>query len=47
MLLGYFFSFILMFVVVGFFTAFAIWVWAMVDAYQGAQRWNLQRGIIS
>ena len=47
MFLGYVFSFLLMFVLVGFLTAPAIWIWGMVDAYTGAQRWNMQRGIVS
>ena len=47
MFLGYAFSFVLMFVLIGFLTAPAIWIWGMIDAYTGAQRWNLQRGIIS
>lgn len=47
MFLGYVFSFALMFVLIGFLTAPAIWIWGMIDAYQGAQRWNLQRGILS
>ncbi|MFC7486225.1 hypothetical protein ACOCJ7_13330 [Knoellia sp. CPCC 206453] len=47
MFLGYVFSFLLMFVLIGFLTAPAIWIWAMVDAYQSAQRWNLERGIVS
>ena len=47
MFVGYLLSFALMVVLVGFLTAPAIWVWGMVDAYQGAQRWNLQHGVIS
>ena len=47
MFFGYVFSFALMFVLIGFLTAPAIWIWGMVDAYTGAQRWNLQRGIVS
>jgi len=47
MFLGYLFSFVLMFLLIGFLTAPAIWIWGMVDAYTGAQRWNLQRGIVS
>lgn len=47
MFLGYLFSFLLMFVLIGFLTAPAIWIWGMIDAYQSAQRWNLQRGIVS
>jgi hypothetical protein len=26
---------------------FVVWIWGMVDAYQGAQRWNARYGIIS
>jgi len=26
---------------------FVVWIWGMVDAYQGAQRWNARHGIIS
>lgn len=45
--LAYLVSIVLMFVVIGFFTAFAVWVWAMVDAYGGAQQWNARHGILS
>ena len=24
-----------------------VWVWGMIDAYTGAQRWNARHGIIS
>jgi TM2 domain-containing membrane protein YozV len=34
----YVLSFFLMFVLMGFLTAPAIWIWGMVDAYGGAQR---------
>jgi TM2 domain-containing membrane protein YozV len=27
--------------------AIGAWIWGMVDAYRGAQRWNARRGIIS
>jgi hypothetical protein len=23
------------------------WIWGLVDAYQGAQRWNARHGILS
>jgi TM2 domain-containing membrane protein YozV len=23
------------------------WIWGMIDAYQGAQRWNARHGILS
>lgn len=25
----------------------AAWIWGMIDAYQGAQRWNRAHGILS
>ena len=43
--IAYLVSIVLMFVVIGFFTAFAIWVWAMADAYGGAQRWNARHRV--
>lgn len=43
----YVLSFFLMFVLIGFLTAPAVWIWGMVDAYGRAQRWNAQRGIVS
>jgi TM2 domain-containing membrane protein YozV len=27
--------------------AIGAWIWGMIDAYQGAQRWNARHGIIS
>jgi len=27
--------------------AIGAWIWGMVDAYRGAQRWNARHGIIS
>ena len=27
--------------------AVGLWVWGMVDAYQGAQQWNRRHGILS
>jgi hypothetical protein len=35
------------FLLVPLLIASVIWVWGMVDAYQGAQRWNHRHGIIS
>ena len=32
---------------VGFLLLIGAWIWGMVDAYQGAQRWNARHGIIS
>lgn len=38
---------ILCFVLIGFLLLPVVWIWAIADAYQGAQRWNLQHGIVS
>jgi TM2 domain-containing membrane protein YozV len=27
--------------------AIGVWIWGLIDAYQGAQRWNRSHGIIS
>jgi TM2 domain-containing membrane protein YozV len=40
-------SFPLMFVFIGFLTVVVAFVWGLVDAYQGARRWNARHGIIS
>ena len=32
---------------VGVFLILGAWIWGMVDAYQGAQRWNRAHGILS
>ena len=40
-------SFPLMFFFIGFVTVFAAFIWGLVDAYQGARRWNFRHGIIS
>jgi len=38
-------NFFLAFLIIGFFTGFAVWIWAMVDAYQTAERWNRTHGL--
>ncbi len=40
-------SFPLMFVFIGFITVVVAFIWGLVDAYQGARRWNARHGIIS
>jgi TM2 domain-containing membrane protein YozV len=40
-------SFPLMFFFIGFFTLIGAFIWGLVDAYQGARRWNARHGIIS
>ena len=37
----------LLFVFIGFFTLIGAFIWGLVDAYQGARRWNARHGIIS
>jgi TM2 domain-containing membrane protein YozV len=34
-------------VLIGFILVPAVWVWGMIDAYQGARNWNARHGIIS
>lgn len=46
-LLGYFLCVILFFLIVPLLVALGLWVWGMVDAYQGAQQWNRRHGILS
>ena len=46
-LVGYFVSFLLAFVVIGIPLMIGLWIWGMVDAYSGAKRWNARHGIIS
>jgi TM2 domain-containing membrane protein YozV len=46
-LVGSLVSLFLMCFLVGFITYIGFWIWGMVDAYQGAQRWNLRHGFVS
>lgn len=46
-LISYIVSVILMVVLIGLILAPAVWIWGMVDAYQGAVRWNQRHGVIS
>jgi len=43
----YIISWILTIVIIGFLGVFGFWVWGMIDAYQGAQAWNRQHGLVS
>ena len=38
-------NFALMFVLIGFFTGFVVWIWAMVDAYTSAELINARGGV--
>lgn len=44
---AYVLSWLLLFVVVGFITLPAVWIWGMYDGYHGAKKWNAQHGIVS
>jgi TM2 domain-containing membrane protein YozV len=37
----------LAFVLIGIPLAIGAWIWGLIDAYQGAQRWNRAHGILS
>jgi TM2 domain-containing membrane protein YozV len=45
--IGYFLCWIFFWLLVPLFIALVLWIWGLVDAYQGAQRWNQAHGIIS
>lgn len=38
---------LLVFLIIGIFLLPIVWIWAIVDAYRGAQKWNLRHGILS
>ena len=44
---GYVVSWFLCFVLIGIPFLIGFWIWGMVDAYNGAKKWNAQHGIIS
>jgi TM2 domain-containing membrane protein YozV len=46
-LVGYFACLFLFFLILPLLVAVGLWVWGMVDAYQGAQQWNRRHGIAS
>ena len=46
-LIGYFISWVLVIVLVGIVGVLGFWVWGMVDAAEGARRWNARHGILS
>lgn len=37
----------LSFILIGIPLAIGMWIWGLIDAYQGAQRWNRAHGILS
>lgn len=44
---GYLISCVLVLLFIGIFGVLGFWIWGMVDAYAGAQRWNARHGIVS
>jgi TM2 domain-containing membrane protein YozV len=46
-LVGYFLCLFTFSLIVPLLVAVGLWVWGMVDAYQGAQAWNRRHGILS
>jgi TM2 domain-containing membrane protein YozV len=46
-LVGYFVAILLSIVLIGIPFVIGFWIWGMVDAYQGAQKWNAAHGILS
>ena len=46
-LVGYFVAILFSMVLIGIPFVIALWVWGMVDGYQGAQKWNARHGILS
>jgi TM2 domain-containing membrane protein YozV len=43
----YIVSWILTIIIIGFVGVFGFWIWGMIDAYQAAQAWNRQHGLVS
>jgi TM2 domain-containing membrane protein YozV len=43
----YIVSWILTIVLIGFVGVFGFWIWGMIDAYQAAQTWNREHGLVS
>lgn len=46
-LLLYIVGWVLAVFLIGIPLAIGAWIWGLVDAYKGAQRWNARHGIIS
>ncbi len=46
-LVGYVVCWVLVWLLIPLFVAVGLWIYGMVDAYQGAKRWNLAHGIVS
>jgi TM2 domain-containing membrane protein YozV len=44
---AYCFAWLTTMILIGFVLLPAVWVWGMIDAYQGAKKWNTAHGIIS
>ncbi|QNE23218.1 hypothetical protein F1D05_29060 [Kribbella qitaiheensis] len=44
---AYCFAWLTTMILIGFLLLPAVWVWGMIDAYQGAKNWNTAHGILS
>jgi TM2 domain-containing membrane protein YozV len=44
---AYRFAWLTTMILIGFLLLPAVWIWGMIDAYQGAQKWNTAHGILS
>jgi TM2 domain-containing membrane protein YozV len=44
---GYILSWVFVWTLIAIIPLVGFWIWGMVDAYQGAQRWNQAHGVIS
>jgi TM2 domain-containing membrane protein YozV len=46
-LIGYILSWAFVWTFVAILAILGFWIWGMVDAYKGAQRWNRKHGVVS
>ncbi len=47
LLVAYFISWLMMYIIIGFITTPILWIWGIVDAYRKAQKINAQVGGIA
>ena len=44
MLVGYIVCWVLFFLIITLLIALGIWIWSLIDGYQGTKRWNVAHG---
>jgi len=44
---AYCFAWLTTMILIGFLLLPAVWIWGMIDAYQGAKKWNTAHGIVT